>query len=188
MGLFALAGKPPGLVADPLPDRYSLLHAVHRSRTTETPRSPPVGDGWTHEVKFDGWRIQLHKDGNVARLYTKNGYDCTTRLEGLASALAAVPSRSCIIDGEVTVAYNSSDEVREFVEKHPIRPGRHSAAGRAALERRTIHIPDWRTDSEYSYGAPVINQPAGPCSASRSSRATTCSASCRSIGWKSSGR
>ena len=35
-------------------------------------------------------------------LYTKNGYDCTERFGVLSSALAAVPTRSCIIDGEVT--------------------------------------------------------------------------------------
>jgi bifunctional non-homologous end joining protein LigD len=57
---------------------------------------------WLHEAKFDGWRIQLHKDGSVVRLYTKSGYDCTTRFGLLCSALASVPARSCIIDGEVT--------------------------------------------------------------------------------------
>jgi bifunctional non-homologous end joining protein LigD len=32
--------------------------------------SPPVGDAWLHEAKFDGWRIQLHKHGSLVRLYT----------------------------------------------------------------------------------------------------------------------
>ena len=44
-------------------------------------------------------------------------------------------------------------EFKEFVEQNPIRPGRHSAAARAALERRTIHIPDVLADPEYTYGA-----------------------------------
>src|SRR5208337_1628255 len=39
------------------------------------------------------------------------------------------------------------------VAQHPIRPGRHSGSARAALERRTIHIPDVRADPEYTYGA-----------------------------------
>jgi bifunctional non-homologous end joining protein LigD len=64
--------------------------------------APRVGDGWTHEVKFDGWRIQLHKDGSRVRLYTKSGYDCTSRFQALTTALMAVPARYCIIDGEVT--------------------------------------------------------------------------------------
>ena len=59
-------------------------------------------------------------------------------------------------DGELlrmAVAYNSPPEFTAWVEQHPIRPGRHSGSARAALERRTIHIPDVQVDSEYTYGA-----------------------------------
>jgi two-component system, NtrC family, sensor kinase len=59
-------------------------------------------------------------------------------------------------DGELlrmAVAFNASQELKEFVERNPIRPGRHSASARAALERRTIHIPDVQADPEYTYGA-----------------------------------
>ena len=62
-------------------------------------------------------------------------------------------------DGELlrmAVAFNASQEFREFVEQNPIRPGRHSASARAALERRTIHIPDVLADPEYSYGAKAV--------------------------------
>src|SRR5215813_10762161 len=41
---------------------------------------------------------------------------------------------------------------REFVERNPIAPGRESGAGRAALERRTIHIHDVQNDPDYTYG------------------------------------
>jgi GAF domain-containing protein len=59
-------------------------------------------------------------------------------------------------DGELlrmVAAYNAPPEFKEWVAKHPIRPGRHSGSARAALERRTIHIPDVRADPEYTYGA-----------------------------------
>ncbi len=59
-------------------------------------------------------------------------------------------------DGEVlrmVAAYNSPAEFKDWVAQHPIRPGRHSGSARAALERRTIHIPDVRADPEYTYGA-----------------------------------
>jgi GAF domain-containing protein len=62
-------------------------------------------------------------------------------------------------DGELlrmTAGSNVSAEFREWVAQHPIRPGRHSAAARAALERKTIHIPDVLADPEYTYGAKVI--------------------------------
>jgi signal transduction histidine kinase len=59
-------------------------------------------------------------------------------------------------DGELlrlAVSYNTPKELREFVERNPLRPGRHSCAARAALERRTIHIPDVSVDPEYTFGA-----------------------------------
>ena len=59
-------------------------------------------------------------------------------------------------DGELlrlVVGFNVSQEFRKFIERNPIRPGRHSAAARAALERRTIHIPDAQADPEYTYAA-----------------------------------
>jgi hypothetical protein len=37
--------------------------------------APPRGEQWLHEVKFDGWRIQLHKPGGSAAAFTKNGHD-----------------------------------------------------------------------------------------------------------------
>ncbi len=36
---------------------------------------PPAGPNWLHEVKFDGWRMQLHVDDGSATLYSKNGTD-----------------------------------------------------------------------------------------------------------------
>ncbi len=63
-------------------------------------------------------------------------------------------------DGEVlraVVAFNASPELREFVERNPIRPGRHSGTARAALERRTIHIADVMADPEYTYGAKGVD-------------------------------
>ena len=58
-------------------------------------------------------------------------------------------------DGELlrmAAAHNATPEWREWVAQHPIRPGQHSASARAALERRTIHIPDIVADPEYTYG------------------------------------
>ena len=55
-------------------------------------------------------------------------------------------------DGEVfrlTADYGLSTEARDFWTRHPHRPGRGSVTGRAAVERRTIHIPDVLMDPEY---------------------------------------
>jgi GAF domain-containing protein len=53
---------------------------------------------------------------------------------------------------------NASREWREYLAQHPTRPGRNSAAGRAALERATVHIPDVRADPEYTFGAKNVEK------------------------------
>jgi class 3 adenylate cyclase len=53
----------------------------------------------------------------------------------------------------MVVGYNSTPAFVEWVRNNPIRPGRHSGSARAALERRTIHVPDVLADPEYTYGA-----------------------------------
>jgi GAF domain-containing protein len=62
-------------------------------------------------------------------------------------------------DGELlrsVATYNASRELTDFIEQHPIAPGRHTTVARAALERRTVHIHDITTDPEYSYGVTQI--------------------------------
>jgi bifunctional non-homologous end joining protein LigD len=70
-------------------------------------KEPPVGPMWTHEVKFDGYRIQIHKDGSDVALYSRNGHDFTSRYPGIARAFSKrCSTRACILDAELT-AINS---------------------------------------------------------------------------------
>ena len=61
--------------------------------------TPPTGDGWVHEVKFDGYRVQLRVDGGSVRMSSRNGLDWTHRFGAIAGEAARLPD--CIIDGEV---------------------------------------------------------------------------------------
>jgi bifunctional non-homologous end joining protein LigD len=63
-----------------------------------------VGPQWQFEVKFDGFRGQLHKVGLAGTIYGKNGGDLTRRFPTIAAAVLALPTRSCIIDGELIAA------------------------------------------------------------------------------------
>jgi bifunctional non-homologous end joining protein LigD len=63
---------------------------------------PPTGDACLHEVKFDGWRIQLHKCGRDVAIYTRRGHAFTARLRSITAAVAALSARSAIIDAELT--------------------------------------------------------------------------------------
>jgi len=65
-------------------------------------REPPLGDGWVHEVKFDGWRLQLHKQGNHVAIFSKGGHDFTGRFPGIEAAFLFFPARTAIVDAELT--------------------------------------------------------------------------------------
>ena len=60
---------------------------------------PPSGAGWAHEVKFDGYRMQLRVDSGKAKLLTRKGLDWTGKFAAIAQAAAKLPD--CITDGEV---------------------------------------------------------------------------------------
>jgi bifunctional non-homologous end joining protein LigD len=66
---------------------------------------PPSGSGWAHEIKFDGYRLQLRVEGGQARLLTRKGLDWTERFTAIAEAAAALPDG--IYDGEAC-ALNAS--------------------------------------------------------------------------------
>jgi bifunctional non-homologous end joining protein LigD len=68
-----------------------------------------------HEVKFDGWRIQLHKDGRSVAAFTKNGHDHSSRVGWMLDALARLHARSLIIDGELVAC---DDDVPDFYRLH----------------------------------------------------------------------
>src|SRR5215472_15149275 len=69
--------------------------------------SPPTSDDWVHELKLDGYRIQIQiypSDGSRQKhvaLLTRKGLDWTHRMPELASAAAQLPAESAILDGEV---------------------------------------------------------------------------------------
>ncbi|MEI9890712.1 MAG: DNA ligase D [Caulobacteraceae bacterium] len=59
---------------------------------------PPSGDGWAHEIKFDGYRLQLRVEGGQAQLLTRKGLDWTARFSAIAKAGSSLPDG--IYDGE----------------------------------------------------------------------------------------
>lgn len=65
--------------------------------------APPAGDRWTHEIKYDGYRTQLHLDRAGHRAFTRNGFDWTPRYAALLNAAEKLSCQSAIIDGEVIV-------------------------------------------------------------------------------------
>jgi bifunctional non-homologous end joining protein LigD len=59
---------------------------------------PPPGEGWAHEIKFDGYRLQLRVEGGKATLKTRAGLDWTTKFKEIGRDAGALPDS--LIDGE----------------------------------------------------------------------------------------
>jgi bifunctional non-homologous end joining protein LigD len=64
---------------------------------------PPTATNWVHEVKFDGYRIQARIAGGKVRLLTRKGLDWTEKFPPVAQALASLPVKAALIDGEIVV-------------------------------------------------------------------------------------
>jgi bifunctional non-homologous end joining protein LigD len=75
---------------------------VEPSLATAAERSPK-GPGWGHEIKYDGYRVQLRLEEGAVRILTRSGLDWTDRFAPLARAAKAVPAAAAVIDGEVVV-------------------------------------------------------------------------------------
>ncbi|WP_291571636.1 DNA ligase D [Bradyrhizobium sp.] len=60
---------------------------------------PPAGDGWCHEIKFDGYRVQLRVEDGKARLKTRKGLDWTEKFQAIAKEGNSLPD--ALIDGEI---------------------------------------------------------------------------------------
>ncbi len=63
----------------------------------------PVGENWSHEIKYDGYRlIATIQNGNVT-LTTRNGHDWTHRFKSIADSLSKLKVKRAILDGEAVV-------------------------------------------------------------------------------------
>jgi bifunctional non-homologous end joining protein LigD len=82
------SGRPPDFVQPSL----ATLHA-----------DAPRGKEWVHEIKFDGYRIEVRLDRGEVRMLTRKGLDWTARFAPIADAVAALPATTVLIDGELVV-------------------------------------------------------------------------------------
>ena len=72
----------------------------------------PKGDHWLHEIKYDGYRVQVHLDRGRKKVFTRNRLDWTKRFTEIAGALA-IPGEA-IIDGEMVVVHEGRTNFSEL--------------------------------------------------------------------------
>jgi PAS domain S-box-containing protein len=101
----------------------------------------------------------LSATSDVLKIISRSTVDLETVLDTLLQTVA----RLCRADQafmfrrhsdglhNLIAAHGASDEARAYIETHPFVPDRGTTSGRAALERRPIHIPDVLADPDYTY-------------------------------------
>jgi bifunctional non-homologous end joining protein LigD len=92
----AAPGRIPGSAVAALPAKWKPQLATPADRA-------PHGPGWIHEIKYDGYRTLVFFDHGQVRMITRNGVDWTHRYGALAKALAHLPCKTALLDGEVVV-------------------------------------------------------------------------------------
>ncbi|QDW65825.1 DNA ligase D [Luteimonas granuli] len=110
----------------------------------------PTGDGWLHEIKWDGYRLMVDMVDGAARLRSRGGLDWNETFPEVARAVEALPVSDAFLDGELVVlgadGHSDFSELQRVIDgssKSPLRylafdlPGVAGADLRAApLEER----------------------------------------------------
>jgi bifunctional non-homologous end joining protein LigD len=122
----------------------------------------PAGDDWQHEIKFDGFRVQIHKLGNEVELFSRNGSRFSRRFPRLVSVLRELPAKSVILDGEIVAsdAAGMQGRLQALVSRFDSPVVLHSEAfddGEALLRVAEKHglegVVSKRRDAPYRSGA-----------------------------------
>jgi bifunctional non-homologous end joining protein LigD len=86
-------------------------------------------DDWLFEIKYDGYRLLGAKAGTDVRLWTRRSHDWTDRFGPVAAAVAKLPARECVVDGEACVVDDqgrpSFGALQDWLARAAV--GKHSA-------------------------------------------------------------
>ena len=99
-------GRGKGSKGDAMPAKTVMPDFV-APQLCQASERPPSGVNWVHEIKFDGYRIQMRVEDGEVSLKTRKALDWTERFPEIAKAAAKLPD--FIIDGEV-VALNAKGD------------------------------------------------------------------------------
>ncbi|MBR1238064.1 DNA ligase [Bradyrhizobium sp. AUGA SZCCT0182] len=79
--------------------RTSAFEPCIPTRATKVPTSK----NWLHEVKHDGYRLIVHREGKRVRLFTRNGFDWSDKYPLITEAALRIRSTSFVLDGEAVL-------------------------------------------------------------------------------------
>jgi bifunctional non-homologous end joining protein LigD len=96
--------KPQALLASGLPGARSAPMPTKLKPQLAIPATaPPEGSDWLHEVKFDGYRLLIHRRADSVTIRTRTGLDWTAKLPDLAAAVLDRVPLDVVLDGEAVV-------------------------------------------------------------------------------------
>ncbi|MFB0611251.1 DNA ligase D [Aurantiacibacter poecillastricola] len=99
----------------------------------------PAGNGWMHEIKYDGYRALIAAKGDKVRVYTRSGKDWTDKFAPLAESIAALDLPSCLIDGEI-VAVDSKGNPDFSTLQSVLKRGHGSQSKSDALQYHAFDL------------------------------------------------
>ena len=82
-------------------------------------KAVPRGPDWIHEVKYDGYRLRLERDGDRARPFSRGGHDWAGRYPWIVETAQEIRKTRFIIDGEAVVL--GVDGISDFNALHSRR-------------------------------------------------------------------
>jgi bifunctional non-homologous end joining protein LigD len=111
----------------------------------------PVGDGWLHEVKWDGYRIVATITNGDVRLWSRNGIEWTLKVPELVTAVRSLKLKDSQLDGEMIVPTETGSDFNAL-------QGRLSAENKAPLRYMLFDAP--QLQGEDLHALPVIERKA----------------------------
>jgi bifunctional non-homologous end joining protein LigD len=78
---------------------FKALEFCIPTRGIKVPSSPD----WLHEIKYDGYRLRVERDGDRVRLITRGGYDWTKRYPWIVEAARKNRYKQFVINGEAVI-------------------------------------------------------------------------------------
>ena len=103
----------------------AVLPSRQAPQLSQLADSPPEGDDWISEIKFDGYRLLVFLTGGKVRIFSRNSLDWTARLPSLAHAIAQLSVDTALLDGELVAL--KANGISSFAElQRALSEGRDS--------------------------------------------------------------
>ena len=119
-----------GLAPPPPPTRTLVEEPM-----LATPSEPFHRDGWIFEIKYDGYRLMIERQGDRVTLRSRRGVDLTSLFPEIVKCAAALPYPEFVVDSEVVVID------RRGIPSFSRLQQRAALRGQAALARASMHDP-----------------------------------------------